>query len=96
MKFFRDNDLKQFEDTIEQYFVTNDYNGNERPLVPNGQTIRVTNENKNEFIRLKCDSIAKKWSSEQLKKIKSGFNSVIDDSWVSFMTINELEAQLCG
>jgi E3 ubiquitin-protein ligase HUWE1 len=67
LKFFRDNDLSQFEDAIEQYFVTNDSDGNEKQLVPNGHQIRVTNENKAEFIKLKCESIAVRWVQMQLK-----------------------------
>jgi len=58
LKFFRDNDLTQFEDVIEQYFVVNKESGEERELKPNGKNIRVTNENKLEFIRLKCQYIA--------------------------------------
>lgn len=68
LKFFRDNSLKDFEDTIEQYF-TSDRNidfiiGNEDQmtvdLIKNGKNIRVTDENKHEFIKKKIHYVAYK------------------------------------
>ena len=32
----------------------------------------------------------------QLKELKRGFNSIIQHEWLSFMTVQELESQLCG
>jgi len=53
LKFFKENDLAQFEDTIEQYFVANITPEIERHLKPGGDTCLVTNDNKAEFLRLK-------------------------------------------
>ena len=69
LKFFKDNDLTQFEDVIEQYFVVSKENGEEKELKKNGKDIRVTNENKMEFIRLKCQHIAYQNVSQQLNDI---------------------------
>ena len=96
LKWFMENDLSLHKDTIEQYFTTNDFNGYEKNLVPNGSNIRVTNENKADFIRLKCESKAVKAVSTQLQQIRQGFNTVIDHQWVAHMTVTEIEAQLCG
>ena len=53
LKFFRDNDLSQHT-YLDQYFVTTNNLGVDCDLKPNGSNILVTNENKGEFIRLKC------------------------------------------
>ncbi len=57
MKFFRDNDLTEHT-VIEQYFVTTNSSGVDIDLKPHGSQILVTNENKEEFIRLKCAYLA--------------------------------------
>lgn len=69
LKFFKENDLTQFEDVIEQYFVVSRENGEEQELKKDGKSIRVTNDNKMEFIRLKCQNIAYKQASQQLNEI---------------------------
>jgi E3 ubiquitin-protein ligase NEDD4 len=61
LKFFRDNDLSQHEDIIEQYFEhTLDESGYQVELRPGGSSERVTNENKKDFIKLKSHYIAYK------------------------------------
>jgi HECT-domain (ubiquitin-transferase) len=96
LKFFRDNDLTLFEDVIDQYFVVNKEDGEERELKKNGKSIRVTNENKMEFIKLKCQYIAYQKVGLQLTEIQKGFRSVINPAWVKHLVPDELEAQLCG
>jgi hypothetical protein len=63
LKFFKDNSLEQYNDIIEQYFTTDVHtnmateleNGaNTVELIPNGKRIKVTDENKEDFIRKKC------------------------------------------
>lgn len=91
LKFFRDNDLTQHP-FIEQTFVTSCSNGTDHELVENGAQILVTNENKEQFIKLKCDYIASGAVASQLALIKRGFNEAIDPNWVSHFTVHELEA----
>ena len=86
LKYFRDSDLNEHQDYLQQYFVYSNPSGEERELKPNGASILVTNENKEEFIRLKCHYYLHKQVSMQLKEIKRGFNSVIYSDWVSFFT----------
>lgn len=66
LKFFRDQNLEEFEDIIEQYF-TSDVSSvlavdgsNTHELVYNGATIRVTNSNKEDFIVKKSHFIGYK------------------------------------
>lgn len=96
LKFFRDNDLTQFQDVIEQYFEHSINEGKSIELVPGGSANRVTNENKAEFIKLKCHYIAYKQSKSQLDSLTAGFYSVVPLDWISHLTPEELEAQLCG
>ena len=96
IKFFQENSLSNYEDVIEQYFTTSDAQGNEKALKDDGTNIRVTDENKAEFIRLKCAYYAKKQCEGQLTEMRRGFNKVICSAWVEHLTVDEFEAQLCG
>jgi len=66
LKFFRDNKLSDYEDTIEVYFtsdknVTPVYglaNDMTEELIENGANIRVTDENKDQFIKKKIHYVA--------------------------------------
>ncbi len=69
MKFFRDNSLKDHEEVIEQYFTTDvatnmssglGQGSQTIELIPGGTFVRVTDENKQEFIRKKCYYLAYK------------------------------------
>lgn len=91
LKFFRDNDLTEHP-FIEQHFVTAGCHGTDHELIHHGAQILVTNENKEQFIRLKCDYLAGGVAASQLALIKRGFNEAIDPNWVSHFTVHELEA----
>lgn len=95
LKYFRDTDLTE-HDCLHQYFVTNDFLGNEKDLLPNGADILVTNGNKELFIKLKAEHAVSKQVRSQLTQIKAGFNAVIPHEWVSMFTADELCQQLCG
>ena len=56
----------------------------------------VTDQNKEYFIKLKCDYIAQKSASKQLSEIKRGFCTIVDSSWISHFSLDEFEAQICG
>jgi len=96
LKFFRDNELTQFQDVIEQYFEHSTDEGKSIELVPGGSATRVTNENKAEFIKLKSHYIAYKQCKSQLDSLTAGFYSVVPLEWISHLTAEELEVQLCG
>jgi hypothetical protein len=50
----------KFEDVIEQYFEHSTEEGKSIELIPGGSATRVTNENKSDFIKMKCHYIAYK------------------------------------
>jgi len=63
LKFFRDNSLKDHEDTLEFYFTTEvnsvmaealGEGSTTVELIPGGASIRVTDSNKSDFIAKKC------------------------------------------
>ena len=58
--------------------------------------MRVTDDNKQDFIRKKCHYIGYKCVSEQLQSLQEGFYKVIPQSWISVFTTDELEALICG
>ena len=66
-------------------------------LIPDGSRVRVTDQNKEDFIKKKSHFIAYKCVKEQLDSLKEGFNKVIQQTWVSSVfTTDELEAAICG
>ena len=78
MKFFRDNSLKDHEDLIEVFFTTDvstnmqtalGDGSNTVELMPGGARVRVTDDNKQDFIRKKCQYIGYKCVSEQLQSL---------------------------
>lgn len=59
LKFILENDLSQFTDSIDLNFtMTLDRTGHEVELKNGGSHIKVVNENKVEFSKLKCQYIA--------------------------------------
>lgn len=82
---------------IEQYFVATIGEGpTEIELTPGGSAKRVTNDNKDEFIKLKCHFAAYKATESQLEALCQGFYKVFPKSWIQFLTPDELESQMCG
>ncbi len=101
----RDNNLKEYEEVIDQYFTSDvHYNmgdhindgSNTVELKPGGKNIRVTDDNKQEFIRKKCYFIGYQCVSEQLQSLMEGFHKVIPSDWLKIFTSDELEAAICG
>jgi hypothetical protein len=96
LKFFHENDLSQHEDVIEQFFEHSNDEGKSVELVPGGSSKRVNNDNKKEFIKLKCHYIGYKSCKPQLDQLAEGFYSVVPYDWIAHLTVEELEVQLCG
>jgi hypothetical protein len=65
-------------------------------LIPGGNSVRVTDENKMDFIRKKCHYLSYLVVRDQLESLISGFNKVIPASWTKVFTSDELEAAICG
>jgi hypothetical protein len=75
LKFFRDNSLAEHQDIIEQYFIHESSTPMSEALgkgvhtvdlLPRGSSIRVSDLNKDEFIKRKCHYVAYLSTAEQL------------------------------
>jgi hypothetical protein len=92
LKWVQENDPS----VLEQFFTAPSAYNIERELKQNGSKIQVTNENKEEFIRLKCAFTAYGIVKAQLDKVRAGFYTIVPLHWIEYFTADELEAQMCG
>jgi hypothetical protein len=66
------------------------------PLIPNGEDVAVTNDNREKFVDDYCRHVMYKWVREPLLAIRRGVWSVIGGSAVAMCTADELEVVACG
>ncbi|XP_059620514.1 E3 ubiquitin-protein ligase Nedd-4 isoform X2 [Phlebotomus argentipes] len=69
---------------------------NQRELKPNGANIDVTNENKDEYIRLVIEWRFVSRVKEQMHAFLDGFGSVVPLNSLKIFDENELELLMCG
>ena len=88
-------DSSNFSDFIDEKWQIYLSDGSLRELVPNGKTIPLTFENREEYVRL---SIAARLneSKRQMEAVRRGFLSVVPECVVSLCLVNELETMVCG
>lgn len=65
-------------------------------LKPGGGELRVTEENKDEYLRLMTDWRFSRGQEEQTKSFLDGFNEVLPLEWLHYYDERELELMLCG
>ena len=65
-------------------------------LKENGSQIKVTNENKKEFVALHTNYILEKKIKQQIQAFCNGFDSLIPHDEIRFFTPNELDLLICG
>ncbi len=80
-----------FSIDINEFGVTQD-----RELKTNGRNIRVTNENKNEYVRLVCQEKMIGSIRQQVSAFLSGFYEIIPKSLISIFNEQELELLISG
>lgn len=68
----------------------------QRELKPNGESIDVTNENKDEYIRLVIEWRFVSRVKEQMASFLEGFGSVVPLHLLKIFDANELELLMCG
>ena len=84
---------------LEMYFCANfEVLGKveEHELKPNGKQIKVTDENKEEFLSLMAYWKFTVGIEEQSKAFLDGFNEVVPLEWLQYFDERELELMLCG
>jgi len=95
--WIRDNDIDECQ--LELYFnATYELLGEakECELKPGGADIRVTEENKAEYLELFCAWRMSRGIEEQTKAFLEGFNEVVPLEWLQYFDERELELMLCG
>uniref|UniRef100_A0A7N6BC52 E3 ubiquitin-protein ligase n=1 Tax=Anabas testudineus TaxID=64144 RepID=A0A7N6BC52_ANATE len=84
MLLFRDNNIE--ECGLEMFFS----------LKPGGGDIQVTEENKEEYIRLVAEWRLSRGVEEQTQAFFEGFNEVLPQQYLQYFDAKELEVMLCG
>jgi hypothetical protein len=71
----QENDIDG-DDNFEFYF-NHEFDGEMYPLVPDGNELQVTDDNKEEYIILKSEFMVKNFITPQIESIRKGFQKLI-------------------
>ncbi|CAG0891922.1 unnamed protein product [Cyprideis torosa] len=97
LKWILDNNIDECD--LEMYF-TADFEClgkvTQHDLKPNGASIRVTQENKEEYVQLMMEWRMTRGKDEQTKAFLDGFNEVVPLEWLKYFDERELQLLLCG
>eukprot|EP00826_Nyctotherus_ovalis_P052627 TRINITY_DN670_c0_g2_i1.p1 TRINITY_DN670_c0_g2~~TRINITY_DN670_c0_g2_i1.p1 ORF type:complete len:436 (+),score=87.30 TRINITY_DN670_c0_g2_i1:652-1959(+) len=97
VKYLESNKL---EDEIGTFAITQKssitYSEEQIELKPNGSSIPLNEETKEEFISLFCDYYLKKSVESQFTELAFGFFSVVPGDVLAVLDCHELELLLCG
>lgn len=96
LKWMLNNDIT---DVVEATFAveTEEFGANKTyPLIPGGENIPVTEDNKEEYIRLLVEFKLVTSVKDQLEALREGFHQVVDSERVEMFDEQELELIICG
>lgn len=95
--WIKDNSIEECD--LEMFFAA-DYEVlgeiKNHELKPDGANIKVTDENKEEYIKLMTEWRFTRGQEEQTKAFLDGFSDVMPLEWLRFFDERELELLLCG
>lgn len=91
-----DMDKPPFDETYFEYDIKHFGSFETIELKPNGKNIRVTNEDKNEYVDLIIDYISRKSIIEQINSFLDGFESIIPYKDIQMFSPKELNLMICG
>ncbi|XP_050006966.1 E3 ubiquitin-protein ligase Itchy homolog [Alexandromys fortis] len=97
ISFCRENNIE--ECGLEMYFsVDKEILGEikSHDLKPNGGNILVTEENKEEYIRMVAEWRLSRGVEEQTQAFFEGFNEILPQQYLQYFDAKELEVLLCG
>ncbi|MEN2499244.1 MAG: hypothetical protein MHMPM18_003471 [Marteilia pararefringens] len=83
-------------DDLDLYFTTNDSTGNEVELIPGGKDIKVTKSNLNAYFAAWSQYVFENLFSITMNLIRTGMNSVFDNSLIRKFTPKQLQNLICG
>ncbi|XP_023650914.1 NEDD4-like E3 ubiquitin-protein ligase WWP1 isoform X1 [Paramormyrops kingsleyae] len=95
--WIRDNNIEECD--LEMYFsVDMEILGKitSHDLKPDGASLLVTEENKEEYIGLMAEWRFSRGVADQTKAFLDGFNEVVPLQWLQYFDEKELEVMLCG
>eukprot|EP00927_Polykrikos_kofoidii_P066927 TRINITY_DN62487_c0_g1_i1.p1 TRINITY_DN62487_c0_g1~~TRINITY_DN62487_c0_g1_i1.p1 ORF type:complete len:1059 (-),score=181.98 TRINITY_DN62487_c0_g1_i1:64-3240(-) len=91
--------LKEYDGDVEDlccYFVASSAEGNEVSLVPDGQNVPVTRENRMKYIYLLSDFKLNTELKLASSAFHSGFLRLVDERWLRMFGENELQQVISG
>uniref|UniRef100_A0A3Q3XN86 E3 ubiquitin-protein ligase n=1 Tax=Mola mola TaxID=94237 RepID=A0A3Q3XN86_MOLML len=97
LMWIKDNNIEECE--LEMFFsVDKEILGevSTHELKPGGGDIQVTEENKEEYIRLVAEWRLSRGVEEQTQAFFEGFNEVLPQQYLQYFDAKELEVMLCG
>ncbi|KAL8612403.1 hypothetical protein ACOMHN_008388 [Nucella lapillus] len=97
LQWVRENNIEECE--LELYFTTDfEILGKleQHDLKPGGGDLRVTEENKEEYLNLMTQWRFSRGVEDQTKAFLEGFNEVVPLQWLQYFDERELELMLCG
>jgi len=83
------------EDLIDLNFVTTSTDGREIILIPNGRDIKVTWENRSQYVQLFTRYRLTEFDV-QIKAMRQGISTIVPAQLLSLFTWQELELSVCG
>lgn len=89
LKYILDNTIDE-DEYLEMYFQ-HEFNGKMYPLVQDGANIRVTDENKENYVALKVDFMVKNFILPQTYAILKGFQKLIPLELIKSFKAEEFE-----
>eukprot|EP01017_Pseudomicrothorax_dubius_P038535 TRINITY_DN578_c0_g2_i1.p1 TRINITY_DN578_c0_g2~~TRINITY_DN578_c0_g2_i1.p1 ORF type:complete len:332 (+),score=91.58 TRINITY_DN578_c0_g2_i1:84-998(+) len=88
-------DENNFNDLIQEKFVTYLSDGSEYELVPGGKSILVTFERRAEYAEL-VEKVRLEESRKQAEAIRKGLTLIVPEGLLNLLTWRELETLVCG
>lgn len=96
LKYIKENPIDD-EDVFEEYFVVDDpLTGDSVELIPNGTLTLITDENKEEYIKLKLAWLGKTSIEKKLTAFLDGLFMVLPKEQFHVFTLEEIEMILNG
>jgi hypothetical protein len=94
LKYMRDNDID--DDEYFEFYFQHEFDGEMFSLVPGGDTLRVTDQNKEEYLVLKSEIMVKIYIIPQIESIRRGFQKLVPLSGLQGFSDKDFQYLCCG
>jgi len=96
LKYIKENTIGDSEVFEESFIIRSPVDSTEIDLVTNGSEVKITDDNKDEFIQFQLEWLGKKFIQKKIDYFLQGLNQVIPAELFQVFTIEELEMLLNG